>query len=52
MVQRWIPVAERLPEDGDSVNVTWINRNPEPYYSSIKDVPFTATAVYYNEKWY
>lgn len=48
----WIPVSERLPKDGDSVNVTWINRNPESYYAGIKDVPFTATAVYYNEKWY
>ena len=34
------------------VNVTWINRNPEPYYAKIKDVPFSATAVYYNGKWY
>lgn len=52
MDQRWIPVSERLPEDCVSVNVTWINKNPEPYYASIKNVPFTDTAVYCNEKWY
>lgn len=52
MEQKWIPVEERLPEDFTTVNVTWINRNPEPYYESIKDVPFTDTAVYYNGNWY
>lgn len=49
---RWIPVEERLPEDCVPVNVTWINKNPEPYYKDIKDVPFTDTAVYCNEKWH
>lgn len=48
----WIPVSERLPEDCVPVNVTWINRNPEPYYEDIKDVPFVDTAVYCNGKWY
>ena len=49
----WIPVSERLPEDCVPVNVTWINKNPKPpYYEHIKDVPFTATAVYYNGNWY
>ena len=48
----WIPVSERLPEELVPVNVTWINRNPEPYYAEIKDVPFACTAVYYNGKWY
>ena len=48
----WIPVSERLPEELVPVNVTWINRNPESYYAKIKDVPFSATAVYYNSKWY
>lgn len=48
----WIPVSERLPEDCVPVNVTWINRNPEPYYKDIKDVPFANTAVYCNGKWY
>lgn len=48
----WIPCSERFPEEYVPVNVTWINRNPESYYAKIKDVPFSATAVYYNSKWY
>ena len=48
----WIPVSERVPEDLEEVNVTWVNRNPESYYEFIKDKPFTATAVYYKGKWY
>ena len=48
----WIPVSKRLPEELAPVNLTWINRNPESYYAKIKDVPFSATAVYYNSKWY
>ena len=50
--QRWIPVSERLPDDLSEVNVTWVNHNPESYYKFIKDVPLTATAVYYKRKWY
>lgn len=48
----WIPCSERLPEDNVPVNITWVNRDPEPYYANIKDVPFTATGVYFNGKWY
>ena len=48
----YIPCSERLPDECVPVNVTWINRNPESYYAKIKDVPFSATAVYYNSKWY
>ena len=48
----WIACSERLPEECVPVNVTWINRNPESYYEKIKDVPFSATAVYYNSKWF
>lgn len=48
----WIPVSERLPDDLEEVNVTWVNHDPEPYYNFVKDKPFTATAVYYKEKWY
>lgn len=48
----WIPVSERLPEECVPVNIVWINRNPETYYSKIKDVPFSATGVYYNGNWY
>lgn len=50
--QRWIPVSERLPENLQTVNVTWENHQPEPYYHDIKDRSFVATAVYYNEDWY
>lgn len=48
----WIPVKERLPEDTEPVNITWVNHNPEPYYKDIKDKPFTATGVYFNGQWY
>jgi hypothetical protein len=48
----WIPVSERLPENLQTVNVTWQNHEPEPYYHDIKDRSFVATAVYYNEDWY
>ena len=48
----WILCSERFPDECVPVNVTYINRNPEPYYAKIKDVPFSATAVYYNGKWY
>ena len=49
---RWIPVSERLPEDLEPVNITWVNHNPESYYADIKDKPFTATGVYFNGQWY
>ena len=48
----WIPVSERLPEDLETVNITWVNHNPESYYMDIKDKPFTATGVYFNGQWY
>lgn len=48
----WIPCSERLPEELTPVNVTWVNRKPTIYYENIKDIPFTATAVYCNEKWF
>jgi hypothetical protein len=51
-VRYWIPVTERLPEDGIPVNVTWVNRKPEFYYSEIKDKPYTATAIYFRGKWF
>ena len=50
--QRWIPVSERLPEDLEPVNITWVNHNPESYYADIKDKSFTATGVYFNGQWY
>ena len=48
----WIPVSKRLPEDTDPVNITWINHDPEPYYATIKDKPYTATGCYCDGKWY
>lgn len=48
----WTPVSERLPEELEPVNITWINHEPEPYYKGIKDKPFTATGVYFNGQWY
>ena len=48
----WIPVSERLPEELEAVNITWVNHNPEGYYANIKDKPFTATGVYFNGQWY
>ena len=50
--QRWIPVAERMPEERVLVNVVWVNRAPEPYYERIKNVPFSGTACFYRENWY
>lgn len=49
---RWIPVGERLPENLEPVNITWVNRNPESYYEEIKDKPQTATGHYYKGRWY
>lgn len=48
----WIPVSERLPENTEPVNITWVNRKPEPYYADIKDKPFAATGHYCNGRWW
>lgn len=50
--QKWIPCSDRLPEELEEVNVTWVNHKPEPYYDFVKDKPFTASAVYYKGDWY
>lgn len=50
--QQWTPCSERLPEDLEEVNVTWVNHKPEPYYDFVKGKPFTASAVYYKGKWF
>ena len=50
--QRWIPCSERLPDDLEEVNVTWVNHIPEPYYDFLKDKSFTGSAVYYRGDWY
>jgi hypothetical protein len=49
---RWIPVTERLPEDGVAVNIVWRNHSPVIYYQRIKDKPQTATGVCYHGRWY
>lgn len=48
----WTPVSERLPEDLEPVNITWVNHEPEPYYHDIKDRNFVATGIYYRGQWY
>ena len=48
----WIPVSEKLPEDLEPVNITWVNHEPEPYYHDIKDKNFVATGIYYRGQWY
>ena len=49
---KWIPCSERLPEEIDAVNITWVNRNPPTYYEHIKDKEFNGTAHYFHGKWY
>lgn len=44
---RWIPCSERLPERDKAVLITWVNHKPMSYYADIKDVPFTAVAVWH-----
>ena len=48
----WTPISKDLPEDLIPVNVTWVNRDPAPYYKEIKDKRFVDTAVYYQGDWY
>ena len=48
----WIPVSERLPDNTDPVNITWVNHDPDSYYADIKDKPFTATGHYCNGRWW
>ena len=48
----WIPVSERLPEELEPVNITWVNHEPEPYYHDIKDKNFVATGIHYRDQWY
>ena len=50
--QKWIPVSKRLPKDLEPVNITWVNREPEPYYHDIKDKNFVATGIHYRGQWY
>ena len=50
--QQWISCSEKLPDDLEEVNVTWINTDPEPYYDFLKGKPFTGSAVYYKGRWF
>ena len=49
---KWIPCSERLPEDLEPVNITWVNHEPEPYYHDIKDKNYVATGIHYKGQWY
>ena len=51
-MSEWISVDDRLPDELCPVNITWINRNPVLYYAHIKDVPFSATGIYFQGRWY
>lgn len=48
----WVPCSERLPVDGEEVNITWINTQPESYYAHIKNKPFVGTGIYYDGAWW
>lgn len=48
----WIPCSERLPDDFETVTVTWVNREPMHYYEEIKDKPFVDTAMRFKGNWY
>ena len=48
----WTPVTKGLPKDLEEVIVTWVNTNPDPYYSDIEGIPFSGAAVFYNGDWY
>ena len=49
----WISVKDRLPKENlEPLNIVYINRNPEIYYSEIKDKPFVGTGYYYRGKWW
>ena len=47
-MSEWISVKDRLPDKLEPVNIVWVNREPEPYYSHIKDKPFVSTGYYHN----
>lgn len=49
---RWTPASRTLPDKLEPVLITWINRDPAPYYQDIKDKPDVAAAYYCNKKWW
>lgn len=48
----WISVKDRLPDSITPCLITYINRNPAPYYEHIKDKPLTGAGYYFNNMWY
>lgn len=48
----WISVKDRLPDSITPCLITYINRNPVPYYEHIKDKPLTGAGYYFNNMWY
>ena len=52
LTQQWIPVSKAVPEKIETVNITFVNHDPAPYYQHLKDVPLTASGVFCNGKWF
>lgn len=48
----WIATSEALPSKIEPVIITWVNRDPAPYYQDIKDKPDVAVAYYHNNNWW
>lgn len=50
----WISVNDRLPEESTytPVNIVWMNTSQEPWFKSIRNKPFVATAYYYRGTWW
>lgn len=48
----WTSVKDRPPENLQEVNVTFVNHRPPPYYSNLKDKPFSGTCVYFDGEWF
>nr|DAQ90301.1 MAG TPA: Protein of unknown function (DUF551) [Caudoviricetes sp.] len=48
----WTPVSRALPDKLIPVLITYVNRNPAPYYQDIKDKPDVAAAYYHKGKWW
>ena len=51
---KWINVNDRLPEESTytPLNIVWMNTNPAPWYKSIRNKPFVATAYYHRGTWW
>lgn len=49
---RWIPVTKKLPDDLEEVFITYMNIDPEEYSYGELYIPFSAAAVFCDERWY